>query len=170
MRAVLNWLDQGNLDMPFDRSRVHIVGTSAGGETGLYAGAIATRITGVIASGCVGRYQETIGRRATCPDTVIPGILNWFENDDVLGLCAPRPLLVVSGHADHIYPFDEAKRTVERAHPGYRAYGAGSMIRALPGPGGHRFYPDIAWPAFLSLLEGADSEVASGSAEVSGPT
>ena len=29
--------------------------------------------------------------------------------------------------------------------------GAAEMLRAVSGPGGHRFYPDQAWPAFLEM-------------------
>ena len=152
--AVIDWLRSLPPDFPaLNTARIRAMGNSAGGETALYTAALDRRIEGVIASGCVGAWRKTSGARKTCPDTVIPGVLNWIEFSDVLALCAPRPLLVVSGLTDHIYPFRLASECAEEARLAYAALGAGNRLRALSGPGGHRFYPEVAWPAFLSLLE-----------------
>lgn len=152
--AVIDWLETKPAGLPaFDAGRIRTMGNSAGGEVALFSAALDTRIEGAIASGCVGDWRKTSGRRQTCPDTVIPGILNSMEYSDVLALCAPRPLLVVSGVADHIYPFTVASECAEDARPAYVALNASRSLRAVEGPAGHRFYPDIAWPAFLDLLD-----------------
>jgi hypothetical protein len=129
------------------------MGNSAGGETALFAMALDPRIEASIASGCVGPWRKANGARRTCPDTIIPGVLAWIEYSDVLALCAPRPLLVVSGVTDHIFPFALASECVEDARPVYAAMEAASRLQAVAGPGEHRFYPDIAWPAFAALLD-----------------
>jgi hypothetical protein len=150
--TVLDWLESNPRDLPFvDKRRIRAMGNSAGGETALFAAALDTRIEAVIASGCVGSWRKTSGRRRTCPDTVIPEVLAWFEYNDVLALCAPRAVLVVSGIDDHIYPFRLAAECVSDAHSAYVALGAPS--RVLSGPGGHRYYPEIAWPSVKELLE-----------------
>ncbi len=88
---------------------------------------------------------------------VIPGILDWFEMDDVLALIAPRPLLVVSGRDDHIWPYDGAERAVEGARAVYRALAAESAVRAVPAEGRHRFHGNLAWPNFADLIAGPAS-------------
>ena len=138
-------------DMGLDPARIHVMGNSAGGEAGLYAAALDSRIGAVIASGCVGAYRDTIGCRSGCADAVIPGILQWLENDDVLRLCAPRPLVVVSGVNDHLYPFSGAAAMAAAAGDIYGAMGVPEMLCAVSGPGGHRFYPDQVWPAFMEM-------------------
>lgn len=151
---VIDWLQTGPGDLPsLDTDRIRAMGNSAGAETALYTAALDPRIEALIASGCVGAWRKTSGTRRTCPDTVIPGVLAWIEYSDLLALCAPRPLLVVSGVADHIYPFHLAAECTEDARPAYAALGAADRLRALPGPAGHRFYPDVAWPAFMEIIE-----------------
>lgn len=149
--AVIDWLEAQADGLGLDPARIHVMGNSAGGETGLYSAALDLRIGGVMAGGCIGAYRDTIGWRSGCADAVIPGILQWLENEDVLRLCAPRPLVAVSGVGDHLYPFDGAAKTVVAAGDVYGALGAAEMLRAVSGPGGHRFYPDQAWPAFLEM-------------------
>jgi hypothetical protein len=152
--AVIDWLRTRPGDLPgLDTDRIRAMGNSAGGETALYAAALDPRIEAVIASGCVGAWRKTSGTRRTCPDTVVPGVLAWIEYSDLLALCAPRPLLVVSGVGDHIYPFHLAAECAADARPAYAAFSAAHRLRVLPGPDGHRFYPDIAWPAFMELIK-----------------
>ncbi|MBF0135076.1 MAG: acetylxylan esterase [Magnetococcales bacterium] len=152
IQAVINWLVHAAPHLQIDPHRIHAMGNSGGGDTALYAAALDERIAGVIAGSCVGRFRTTSGRRKTCPDTVIPGILEWLEYDDILALLAPRPLVAVSGHKDHIYPFAEVAAAVAGAQPVYARLGRPEHIRAVAGPAGHRFYPDVAWPAFMELI------------------
>jgi dienelactone hydrolase len=151
--AVIDWLRSRPANLPtIDAARIRIMGNSAGGETALCAMALDARIEAAIASGCVGAWRKTSGTRLTCPDTVIPGVLNWFEYSDILAMCAPRPLLVLSGVNDHLYPYRLAADCVEEAHPAYSEIGASNRLQAVPGSSGHRFYPNVAWPAFLNLI------------------
>ncbi len=150
--AVVDWLRMGGLDVPaVDPDRVYAMGNSAGGETALFLAALDTRICGAIASGCVGDWRRTSGTRKACPDTVIPGVLNWMEYGDVEGLCAPRPLLVVSCREDNIYPFALADACATDAARVYAALGASGNLRTVEGEAGHRFYPEASWPVFLDM-------------------
>lgn len=152
--AVIDWLHASGKEIApsTDIGSIFSMGNSAGGETALFAAAIDQRIAGVIASGCVGQYRKTSGVRRTCPDTVIPGILEWFEYEDILALCAPRAVLVISGRNDHIYPFALADICVNAARPAFAALSANERLVAVEGPAGHRFYPDLAWARFREML------------------
>ncbi len=149
--SVIDWLEADSAGIALDSGRVHAMGNSSGGDTSVYAAAVDTRIKGVIASGCLGFFRTTIGRRAACPDAIIPGILNWLEYDDIVALCAPRAFLGISGLTDHIYPFRETEAVISSASAIYRAFGADRNLRAVPGPHGHRFYPEVAWPVFEEM-------------------
>ncbi len=153
--ATIDWLNSEPFNLPaFDARTIYAMGNSAGGETALFTAAMDDRISAVIASGCVGSYRTTSGTRRTCPDTILPGMLNWLEYEDIVALCAPRRVLVVSGRDDHIYPFNLAERCVEAARPAFAALGAENCLHAVSGQAGHRFYPEIAWPIFIDLING----------------
>ncbi|MBF0625899.1 MAG: hypothetical protein HQL82_13955 [Magnetococcales bacterium] len=152
VRVLLDWLQGDASRLDLDGQRIHAMGNSGGGETALYATALDERLAGVIAGSCVGAFRTTSGRRKTCPDTVIPGILDWLEFSDILALCAPRPVVTVSGLHDPLYPHAATAQAVAAAQPLYGRLGRPEAIRALSGPAGHRFYPDVAWPVFLEML------------------
>ncbi|MBT5415378.1 MAG: hypothetical protein HOK81_12330 [Rhodospirillaceae bacterium] len=154
--SVVGWLIANAGTVGARPEAIYAMGNSAGGATAVLTGALDPRIAGVLASGCVGYIRETIAVRPNFEgQNVIPGILEWLEMDDIVALCAPRPFLAVAGYADHIWPFAQAEAVTAAARAVYEALGAGDRIAAAPGPGGHRFYPEIAWDAFASLLNGA---------------
>ncbi|MGE0269869.1 MAG: alpha/beta hydrolase family protein [Alphaproteobacteria bacterium] len=160
--SLLDWLTAGvaarDLGLAVDSTRIFVMGNSAGGSVALHAASLDTRIAGVLASGCVGFVRDTIARRRDdSAQNVVPGLLNWLEMDDVAGLVAPRPLLVISGTQDHIFPFAGAAAVVESARGVYRALGADARLAVVSANGPHRFYPDVAWPAFERLVGGTSS-------------
>ncbi len=156
--AVLDWLTDDTVDsMPaIDPSRIHIMGHSAGGSVALHAAAFDTRIGATIASGSVGPIRETFAnRRNSSGQNTIPGQLLWCELGDVIGLVAPRPLLVTSGDADHIFPFAGAERSAVEGQEVYAALDSANRLRTLCLSGGHRFDPQAVWPVFTDLLSDA---------------
>lgn len=151
--TVIDWLFADDQEWTIDRDRLCVMGHSAGGSVALFAAALDRRVAAVLASGCIGYIRETIARRRDDQgQNVIPGILRWFELDDIVALCAPRPFLTVSGRDDHIWPFAGAVKVIDSARAAYAAFGAPQRVVARPAEGDHRFYPDIAWPAFDELL------------------
>ena len=151
--STVNWLCEGNPGFKIDKNSVYIMGSSAGGTTALFSAAMDERISGVIASSCIGFIKDTLLVRGD-PEgqNVVPGILRWFELDAVVSLVAPRPFLTVSGDQDHIWPFGGAKKVIDAAQPIFDSYAAGKCIDAISASGGHNFYPEITWPGFARLL------------------
>lgn len=155
--SVVDWLvaSADGADPPPEPARIRVMGNSAGGTTALHAGALDTRIGAVLACSCIGRIGETVAVRAhPSGQNVVPGILDWMELEDVVALIAPRPFLTVAGDRDHIWPAAMAETVVDAARGVYAAIGAPDAIAAVPVPGPHRFYPDVAWPAFDRLVAG----------------
>lgn len=152
--SVVDWLTQQ--PESFEPGRIHVMGNSSGGTSAVFAAALDTRIGAVLAGGCVGLIRETIAlRNDSSGQNVIPGILNWLEYDDVVGLIAPRPVLAISGDKDHIWPYAGVAKVIESARSVYEALGTGDALRAVRAEGGHRFYPDLAWANFLEIRDSA---------------
>ncbi len=84
-----------------------------------------------------------------CSCGCIPGILEFLEMDDVMGLFAPKPLVVVAGKDDPIIPLKSVLSGFERLKNIYTAYDASEHCQLVVGNGGHRFYAAEAWAKML---------------------
>ena len=87
----------------------------------------------------------------------MPGLLRYAEMADVMGLFAPRPVVLVAGEHDNIFPIEATRRAFADLKAIYEAAGAGGRCHLVVGAGGHRFYAAEAWPAMLSELDSGDS-------------
>jgi acetyl esterase/lipase len=155
--SVVDWIVAGDaarvMGVPLDPLRVAVMGSSAGGAVALYAAALDTRLSACLASGCVGFVADTIARRRDdSGQNVIPGFLRWFETDDVAALCAPRPLVMVSGTRDHIFPAAGMERVASSARSAYEKAGAPAALVTRAPDGPHGFYPGVAWPALQAVI------------------
>ncbi|MEQ8603712.1 MAG: alpha/beta hydrolase fold domain-containing protein [Marivibrio sp.] len=155
--TAVDWLRSEADGLGVDPDRIYIMGQSAGGSVALYTTALDERIAGALIAGSLGFVRETFGARGDrSGQNVTPGLLQWMETDDVLALCAPRPVLALSGRADHIYPCAGVERVVASARSAWDSVGAADRLRALGPDGPHRFYPEAAWPAFVDLIGSAE--------------
>ena len=87
-----------------------------------------------------------------CTCNYIPNLLHFGEAADVLGLAAPRELVVISGAEDKIFPIDDARRQFERLKRIYDAAGAPENLRHVVGPEGHRYYAEAGFAALAELM------------------
>ncbi len=130
-----------------DKSHIGILGNSGGGTTSMFAGALLPRITHVIASCSFSSFRASIGSISHCCCNYVPGLLEYGESADAVGLTAPKPLVILNGRFDDIFPLEDADRQFARLEKIYAAAGApGKCIHAV-GEGGHRFYDKEAWDA-----------------------
>ena len=134
-----------------DASRIAIMGNSGGGTATIYAAAVETRIAAAMPSCAFCGYLPSIGAQHHCLCNYIPGIMLDFDMGDLAGLIAPRPLVVVSGKDDGIFPLSSAKEQMEIARGLYEAADASDAVRHVIGQQGHRFYAAQAWPVFDEL-------------------
>jgi dienelactone hydrolase len=112
-----------------DGDRLGITGASGGGNQTMYAGALDERFRAVVPVCSVGRYQAYL-RAACCVCEVVPGALRFTEEGDVLGLTAPRALMVVNATMDGIqFSVAEAKKSLERTAGIYDLYGVKEKLK-----------------------------------------
>ncbi len=140
----------------FDLSRIGIMGNSGGGTTAMFAGAVLPELTHVMPSCSFSTFRDSIGSIRHCTCNYVPGLYQFGESADVLGLIAPRPLVIVNGAKDDIFPIEAAKSEFARLKEMYESAGAGEYCKHVVGPEGHRFYADSAWDVMLPMWEKQD--------------
>ena len=161
--AVIDWLEGEQGALGIDRERFHAMGHSSGGSVALMAAALDTRIAAVLACGCLGFIRDTIGRRRDDQgQNVIPGVLNWLEMADIVGLIAPRIFVTVAGESDHIWPAAGAAAVVAEARTVYARMEAAGRLSCVTAPGGHRFRAGLSWQALEAVLAAANTDHGSG--------
>ncbi len=97
-----------------DGERLGITGASGGGNQTMYAGALDERFAAVVPVCSVGTYQAYL-KAACCVCEVLPGALRFTEEGDVLGLVAPRALMVINATMDAFqFSVGQAKKSLER--------------------------------------------------------
>lgn len=112
-------------------------GHSGGGCTALWLAALDERVTAAVISGYFCSFRASILAMEHCECNYVPGILELGEMGDIAALVAPRPLCVLHGELDPIFP---AAATVEQFETVKRAYAASGRPDAcalIIHPGGH---------------------------------
>lgn len=135
-----------------DEEKIILVGNSGGGTTTFYAAAIDERIKLAIPSCAVCTYKASIAAMKHCVCNFVPHIAEYFDMGDIGGLIAPRPLVVVNGKLDKIFPDGGVRETFDIIEKLYAASGAAGNCRLVTGEGGHRFYADPAWAEAHDLI------------------
>jgi len=135
-----------------DPKKIICMGNSGGGTTTLFAACMETRIRFAMPSSYFCTFDDSIASIHHCACNFIPGIRNYFDMGDLAGLIAPRPLVIVAGKDDDIFPIDGVKKAFATAEKQYAAANAEDKISLVIGNGGHRFYADDAWPVMNSLI------------------
>ncbi len=134
-----------------DMNRIGCMGNSGGGTITYYAACIEPRIKIAMPSCCFGTYEDSIGRIDHCVDNYIPGIMRYLEMPDLSCLIPARPLVIVAGRTDPIFPFASVKKAFEKVSVIYGKAGVPERCVLVEGDGGHRFYAKQAWAEFRRL-------------------
>lgn len=136
-----------------DSSRIYCMGNSGGGTATIYASALEDRIKAAIPSCAFCTFEDSIVRQNHCECNYIPNIRNYFDMAEIAGMIAPKPLVIVTGRTDGIFPVEPAKYEFERLKKYYKAVGKEENCAHVIGREGHRFYADEAWAEFDKLVE-----------------
>lgn len=129
-----------------DADRIAITGHSGGAAVSLFAAALDDRLAPVALNAYFCTFEESIVAIDHCECNYVPGILRLGEMWDVAGAIAPRPLAVVTGDEDPIFPIEGTRRAFSNLWEIYRNGGAADACELFVGDGAHRYYPDAVWP------------------------
>jgi hypothetical protein len=113
-----------------------MVGKSYGGTMTTYTAALDDRIKAACVSGYLSTLDDAMSRRGLgnyCGAQYLPGLLEWGDIPDVVGLIAPRPLLIEAGERDTCFVFPDTTKAYERL-----AKIRGSWTSGAPRPGRRR--------------------------------
>ena len=107
-----------------DPERIGTAGLSGGGTTALFLAAREPRIQLAMIAGYFCTFRDSIFTIHHCICNCVPGIMQWGEMSDVAALFAPRPMLIISGDEDRIFPIDATKRAYAELETTYAVLGA----------------------------------------------
>ncbi|MCG3148490.1 MAG: hypothetical protein PCFJNLEI_01934 [Verrucomicrobiae bacterium] len=138
-----------------DPHRIALTGNSGGGTVSLFAAACDVRIAVAVPSCYFCTFAGSIGSIFHCDCNYVPGIQRLGEMDDVAGLIAPRPLSIIAGKNDEIFPIRHVRMAFRRLRRIYAAAGVVDSCQLYVGNGGHRYYKAGAWPFIRRHFEAA---------------
>ncbi|MFO0901676.1 MAG: alpha/beta hydrolase family protein [Pirellulales bacterium] len=119
--------------------RIAITGASGGGNQSMYAGVFDERLRAAIPVCSVGNYQAYLGA-ACCMCEVVPNALRYTDEGDLLGLAAPRALMVINATGDAPqFSVAEARKSLARAADIFRLYDRADSVRHTIIESGHDY-------------------------------
>lgn len=128
-----------------DSQKIVCTGQSGGGTATLFSTALDTRFAVSVPSCYFCTFEHSIMAMSHCDCNYAPGLLNLCEMYDIAGLVAPRPMLIVAGEQDNIFPIEGVRIAYEKLQAIYRALGAENQLELYVGPEGHRYYKARVW-------------------------
>ena len=140
-----------------DTSRVGAMGISGGGMHAFFSTCLDTRIRAVVVSGYFCPFRNSIHAMFHCACNFVPGLHQFGEIYDLVGLIAPRPLLVESGSHDKIFPRAAVEDAVERTEKIYRMWDKPELLQTDYFEGRHQISGKLAYD-FLKRNIVADSQ------------
>jgi dienelactone hydrolase len=119
------------------QDRLGCTGNSGGGTTTMWLALLDERISVATPSCFFCTFRDSILGMWHCECNYVPNTLRFADMGDLMAAMAPRPLRIIAGELDPIYPVTPARQqfaTVERA---YALLGAANRCSLAVHPGGH---------------------------------
>jgi dienelactone hydrolase len=111
-----------------DCQRLGAMGISGGGMHTFYSACLDPRIKATVVSGYFCSFKYSILGMHHCTCNYVPGLGQFGEIYDLVGLIAPRPMLVEAGTRDPIFPLQGVEEAVARARQVYELFGAQDQL------------------------------------------
>jgi dienelactone hydrolase len=108
-----------------DPNRIGVEGMSMGSTRAWWLAALDDRIKAVVGVACFTRYKELIEQRQLQAHGIyyfVPGVLNHFDTEAIMGLIAPRPFLVLTGDSDAGSPLSGMRVLEDKLNSVYSLY------------------------------------------------
>ena len=123
-----------------DLARIGVMGSSGGGLISIYSVALLDRISFAMPSCSFCTFYDSIMQIYHCADNYIPGILKFAEMADILGLAAPKPVIVVTGTEDPVFPLAGVERAFTDLKKIYKVADAEDRCHLVIEKGGASFF------------------------------
>ncbi len=122
-----------------DTSRICAMGISGGGMHTFFSTCLDERIRACVISGYYSSFKDSLLAMHHCTCMYVPGLWRFGEQHDLIGLIAPRPVLVESGTYDPIFPVEAVRQGVKLAREKvYAVFGASEQVETDYFEGRHR--------------------------------
>ena len=135
-----------------DVSRLGAMGISGGGMHTFFSTCLDTRIKACVISGYFSTFQDSILAMHHCACNFIPGLGKFGEMYDLVGLIAPRPLLVESGTYDPIFPINAVKESIKKTRRVYALFGVVDQLETDYFEGRHQISGRLAYEFLTAKL------------------
>lgn len=135
-----------------DCNRLGAMGISGGGMHTFFSACLDTRIKAVVISGYFCAFKYSILGMNHCTCNYVPGLGRFGEIYDLVGLLAPRPMLVEAGTHDPIFPLRGVEEAVARARQVYALFGAEDQVETDYFEGRHQISGTRAYDFLMEKL------------------
>lgn len=135
-----------------DTNRLGAMGISGGGMHTFYSACLDPRIKAVVISGYFCTFETSILGMHHCTCNYVPGLGKFGEIYDLVGLLAPRPMLVEAGTHDPIFPLRGVEEAVTRARQVYDIFGAEDQLETDYFEGRHQISGARAYDFLMEKL------------------
>ena len=133
---LIDWLET---KPELDTHRLGAMGISGGGMHTLFSTCLDERIRACVISGYYSSFRDSLLAMHHCSCNFVPGLQRFGEMYDLIGLVAPRPVLVEAGTHDPLFPIQAVQSSVQIAREKvYRLWGAESQFESDIFEGRHR--------------------------------
>jgi len=149
---VMQFIDWALARKDTDPKRVVMTGNSHGGTMTLFCSAVDKRISACAVSCYFSSFAASILATLHCACNYVPGLLPVAEMSDLAGLVAPRPMLVIAGTKDPIFPIDAVRKGFSDLGRIYADAKAARNLELFEGDGAHRYYAARVWDFFAEKL------------------
>lgn len=145
---VLRSIDYLQQRQDVDGNRIGCMGISGGGLVCAFASAIDERIKAAVVSGFTNTFKDSVMSIRHCVDNYIPSLVRYAEMPDIIGMIAPRPLLVESGTKDPIFPIEATLKAYTKLEQIYALLGAEDRLDKDIFPADHQIWGNKAYKWF----------------------
>ncbi len=111
-----------------DTHRLGAMGISGGGMHTFFSTCLDERIRACVVSGYYSTFKDSILAMQHCTCNFVPGLGQFGEMYDLVGLIAPRPLLVEAGSYDCIFPLPAVQASVAKARQVYSVFQSADQV------------------------------------------
>lgn len=132
--------------------KIGSVGHSLGGRLAMYLAALDLRLNPILISGALNSFVERVTNYGLCGYQIAPGLINDLDVSEILGMAAPRFLMLQTGENDPACPEPHAARLFARIALAYRAAGFPQNLLRVIHPGAHHLVAGASVRPFVEHL------------------